>query len=118
MHLTGSHARRAAQYPPELCRAIIHGMHAQLEADGHLLPGHIGLVAAEDPVMEVERKAIDPRITGRYRDNITGQTLRDDLVREARLTEMKYFQDKQVWAKVPRIEPSDEPAGTRSAYAG
>ena len=103
VHLSGAHARRAAQYPSDLCHAVIHGMHKQLEADGHMAPGHIGMIASEDPIMDVDAVA-DPRCSGQYRDNITGQLLRDDLIREARLKELQYFRDKGVWAKVPKAE--------------
>ena len=40
--------------------------------------------------------------SGKYKDDLTGQTLRDDLVLEARVKELKFFADKQVWLKVPR----------------
>ena len=40
--------------------------------------------------------------SGRFKDDLTGQVLRDDLVLEARAKELKFFADKQVWVKVPR----------------
>ena len=46
----------------------------------------------------------DARYSGRYKDDITGQVLRDDLVREARSKELEYFRTKGVWAKRPRRE--------------
>ncbi len=84
LHLTGDHARRAAQYPAELCHAIIEGIHGQLRADGNLVAGCIGMIACEDPIMPVETSKHDARFTGKFRDDITGQILRDDLVLEAR----------------------------------
>jgi hypothetical protein len=104
LHLHGDHARRAARYPKRLCKAILQGAHAQLRADGHIIDGCIGLVATEDPVMAVDAAAQDARFSGKHKDDLTGQLLRDDLVREARRLELQYFADKGVWARVPTAE--------------
>ena len=42
--------------------------------------------------------------SGKYRDDISGQLLRDGLVHEARAKELKYFTDKNVWTKRSRNE--------------
>ena len=62
------------------------------------------MTACEDPIMPVESSNRDARFTGRFKDDITGQILRDDLVLEARLKEIRYFEEKGVWAKVPIAE--------------
>ena len=75
VHLTGGHARRAAKYPQDLCHAVIQGMHSQLEADGHLVPGYVGFIAREDPVMSTEAAQKDTKFSGRFMDATTGQVL-------------------------------------------
>ena len=42
--------------------------------------------------------------SGKYRDDLTGQVLKDELVLEARMKELAYFRDKGVWSKRPRSE--------------
>ncbi len=54
--------------------------------------------------MAIAPAVTDSRFSGKYKDDLTGQLLRDDLVREARLKELQYFQEKGVWAKVPAAE--------------
>ena len=54
---------------------------------------------------EDEAKAAAPTgCSGNYRDDINGQLLRDDLVREARAKELSYFCDKGVWVRRPAGE--------------
>ena len=73
-------------------------------ADGNLVAGCICMVATEDPIMAATANGDDPRYSGRFRDDVIGQLLRDDLVREARLQELRYFAEKGVRAKVPIAE--------------
>ena len=40
--------------------------------------------------------------SGRYRDDLTGQVLKDTLVAKARAVELDDFNSKGVWRKVPR----------------
>ncbi len=54
--------------------------------------------------MVVTPATSDPRFSGKYKDDLTGQLLRDDLVQEARRKELEYFDQKGVWAKVPTAE--------------
>jgi len=57
-----------------------------------MIDGCIGLVAAEDPTMAVD--AVDEaQCSGKFRDESSGQVLRDDLVQAARHQELKYFAD-------------------------
>ena len=101
---SGRIAREAAKYSDRLCRAIIRGMVEEMAERGIWREGEVGLHAVEDKDGAAEARALDSRYSGRYRDDVTGQPLRDDLVREARLTELKYFNSKGVWEKRPRAE--------------
>ncbi len=101
----GKIAREAAKYSKGLCKAILKGMHAQMRLSGITNDHEVGLHAVTDD-NEPERvfKAKDSRYSGKYRDDITGQVLRDDLVAEARAQELGYFAKKGVWSKRPRRE--------------
>ena len=80
--------------------AILNGMHNQMLADGVLNVGVVGPVPAEE-----EQRTFTPQSTegfsGRYKDDLTGQTLRDDLVHEARAKELAFFTTKGAWLKRP-----------------
>ena len=101
--LEGKLAHDAAQYPRGLCQAMLKGATAQLRADRRLKPGCFGIQAVDDDA-EVHESMYGSAqgYSGRYKDDLTGQTLRDDLVRAARLKELEYFNRKGVWLKVPR----------------
>ncbi len=101
----GKIAKEAAKYSRGLCRAIVKGMHNQMRSVGIVRDHEIGLHAVTDePAVETLIKDQDPRYSGKFKDDITGQVLRDDLVREARKKELEYFKTKGVWAKRPRRE--------------
>ena len=119
----GRVAREAAVYPFRLCRAILQGCRNQLLRDGTLQVGMYGLqgvfeedqtryydhftgavlegtdVVAAERVFSVQQQAHES-----YKDSVTGQPLRAELVRAARKLEMEYFEAKQVWEKRPRSE--------------
>jgi len=78
-------------------------MAAQAKHDGILQPGCVGLQALTD---EGGESASGPRdgYTGKYRDDISKQILKDELVTEARQKELGYFHAKGVWKKCPRAE--------------
>ena len=80
-------------------------MYAQMKACGIVRDHEVGLHAVTDDG-EFERafKAKDPRFSGKFKDDITGQVLRDDLVAEARKKELLYFKTKGVWCKRPKDE--------------
>ena len=63
--------------------------------------GEVGLHAMtdEDPIAQ-----FPDGCTGKFRDDVTGQLLKDELVREARAKELQYFCDKGVWVKRPKHE--------------
>jgi len=75
---SGIHARRAAIYPPKLCRAILRGITDQLRQDKKLVPGCHGIqvVDDEDPI-EATMRGPTQGYSGKYRDDLTGQTLKD-----------------------------------------
>ena len=77
-------------------------MRNQLKHDGALKDGCFGVQAADDDA-EVERQMRGPAQghSGAFRDDLTGQVLKDELVKIARAAELTYFNSKQVWRKVP-----------------
>ena len=100
---SGSHARRAAVYPPGLCRAIIKGIMEQLKADDLLIDGCYGVQVPNDDA-EVLREMYGPAqgYSGRFKDDLTRQVLKDELVHAARAKELAYFTSKGVWRKVSK----------------
>ena len=99
----GRIAKQAAKYSRGLCRAILKGAHRQMKTDGHLQDGCIGLMPGEDKVCDILRGPAQG-YSGKYRDDISGQVLRDDLIGEARKLELAYFAQKGVWQKRPHGE--------------
>ena len=90
-------------YPKGLRRAVFKGVTDQLRADGLLKQGCYGIrVANED--FEVLKSMYGPEqgYSGKYKDDLTGQLLKDELVLKARRVELDYFNSKGVWKKVPR----------------
>ena len=105
----GSICREMAKYPRELCQAVLRGLTAQLRADGRLIPGCYGVqMAGARGTVEVEdtpmRRQHGPAegYSGRFKDEMTGQVLKDKLVLQARDVEVTFFDKKGVWIKVPR----------------
>ena len=100
---SGRAARDAARYPPELVSAIIRGIKSQLRDAGYFKQGEVGLHALDDDrAAEASLKSVAMGYSGKFRDDITGQPLRNDLVMEARATELRYFNEKGVWRKKTR----------------
>ena len=105
----GSICREMAKYPRELCQAVLRGLTAQLQADGRLIPGCYGVqMAGARGTVEIEdapvRRPHGPAegYSGRFKDEMTGQVLKDSFVLEARAIEVDFFDKKGVWIKVPR----------------
>ncbi len=103
MLCSGANARAAAKYPKDLRRAVLKGIRDQMKSDGLLKRGCYGVQVADDEA-EIERDMRGPSqgYSGAYRDDLTGQVLRDDLVKAARAVELAYFHSKKVWTKVPK----------------
>ena len=104
----GRVARDAARYPDGLCRAILRGMVKQLRHDGILQDGVAGMQAREDTVEAFNLNECSGYCSGRFRDDLTGQPLIDELVMEARRKELDYFTSKGVWVKRPKAEARTE----------
>jgi len=75
----------------------------QPRQDGALKEGCFGVQVADGDA-EIERQLRGPArgYSGAYKDDLTGQVLRDDLVKSARAAELAYFHPKEVWIKVPK----------------
>ena len=102
---SGAIAQDCARYPPKLCRAILKGMGNQMRRAGILKPGCQGLMAVDDEDIDAQERCGPAQgYSGQFRDDLSGQVLKDDLVAEARAKEMAYFQQKGVWQKKPRAE--------------
>ena len=86
---SGRVASDAARYPPQLCKAIIKGIQQEFIHRGIMRPDEVGLhaVADEEPRGDC-LKTSDRGFSGKYRDDISNQLLRDDLVIEARRKEL------------------------------
>ena len=65
--------------------------------------GCFGIQVPDDDA-EVLKSMYGPEqgYSGKYKDDLTGQVLRDDLVKEARAVELAFFTSKGVWRKVSR----------------
>ena len=61
----------------------------------------------EDKMAEQEISGPAPGYSGKYKDDLTSQPLRDDLVRTARAKELEFFCSKGVWVNVPRQRSFD-----------
>ena len=80
---SGSTCKAMARYPRGLCRAMLHGLTAQLRVDGRLQPGCFGIQAVdEDCVREIYGPA--QAYNGKFKDDMIGQVLEDNVVVEAR----------------------------------
>ena len=105
---SGSICKDMAKYPRELCRAVLRGLTAQLRADKRLTAGCYGLQAAdEDNAVAEHVYGPAQGYSGKCKDDLTGQALRDDLVKLARAKELEFFCSKGVWLKVPRQRSYD-----------
>ena len=74
-----------------------------MKNDGLLVQGCYGIQVKEDE-HEVLKSMYGPAqgYSGKYKDDMTGQLLKDELVLKARAIELEYFNSKGVWRKVPR----------------
>ena len=102
---TGRIAKEAAIYPRGLCQAVVKGITEQLMKDKLIKQGCFG-VQLEDDEEEIRANCQGPEqgFSGRFRDDLTGQLLNDELVLQARRVELQFFNKKGVWRKVPLEE--------------
>ena len=87
-HCTGQIAKEAAIYPRGLCQAVIKGIVEQLKEDRLLKNWCFGVHVTDDEE-EIETLCLEAAqgYSGHFMDDIIGQVLRDELVREARRIE-------------------------------
>ena len=82
---------------------MIKGIAAQMRVDNLLKEGCYGVQVPDD---DAEIAALltgpDQGFSGKYRDDLSGQVLKDSLVEEARAKELLYFHSTGVWLKVPK----------------
>ena len=76
---------------------MLKGVRNQLKNDGKLKNGCFGVQAADGDA-EVERQMRGPvqGYSGTFKDDLTGQVLRDEWVKVARAAELAYFNSKKV----------------------
>ena len=99
----------------DLCRAMFRGTTAQVKADNLLHNGCYGIqVPDDDAEVEQTLHSVDLGFSGKYRDDFTGQVLKDSLVKAGCALELKYFNGKGVWRKVKRDYAKARAARTRS----
>ncbi len=108
---SGKTAKEAATYPRELCRAVLRGLTSQLRKDGRMIGGCYGIQVKEGPASGLtddadamaEQQLFGPAqgYSGKYKDDLTKQPLRDDFVKAARAKELEFFCSNGVWLKVP-----------------
>ena len=102
---SGGNARDAQVYSRELCEAVLRGMQAQLRQMGMLQSGILGIQSASAEWEHDELLICEgPRqgFSGKHRDDLTGQVLKDSFVEDARKKELEYFEKKQVWERVDK----------------
>ena len=113
----GRRARMAAIYHFKLCKAILVGFRNQMVKDNRCKSGFVGLTESfedePDPLLHIgmtEAEVCSMQESGgeEFRDDVTGQLLRPDLVREARRKELEYFAAKGVWVKRPIAEAREK----------
>ena len=106
----GKVARMAAVYSFKLCRAILVGFRNQLRADGRFQDGFVGILESFDNEQELfdtyrisdsSGAVFHVKVSNEpvYKDDLTGQPLPPELVRQARAKELEYFGAKKVWGK-------------------
>jgi len=99
---------------------MIKGIMDELRHRGVLHPGEVGLHSVCDETTEGGISGPARGYSGKYRDDMSGQVLRDDLVKEARRKELEYFAAKGVWRKRPKEEAKKrtgrQPISVRGVY--
>ena len=112
---TGRTAKAAQVYSLRLCTAILSGCRNQLAKDGRMQLGTVG-IQRQDELGDTAPQMMCAKAMGvvielnavkgkeEFKDGITRQVLRPDLVKAAGREAMAYFAMKNVWTKVPREE--------------
>ena len=111
--LEGGRAKEARIYPEELCEAMVRGVIRQMEDNVESLRC-LMTVKATDSIWQ-ESEGLKARsqggdheedwtdgLTNEAWDDVTGGVLDKKEVVKARLKELEYVKDKEVWVKIPR----------------
>ena len=88
VRLEGNYTQDSQKYPRALCQAMLRGVMAQLRADRRLKAGCFGIQALDDDEVQQTLYGPEQGYSGRYRDDSTGQVLKDELVTAARMKEL------------------------------
>ena len=81
---------------------MLRGVTRQLRHDELLKNGCYGMqVPDDDAAVERSMMGLAQGFSGKFRDDLSGQVLKDSLVIEARAKELLYFHSKGVWIKRP-----------------
>ena len=78
----------------------MEGATKQLESDGHMRRGEVGIIPpyfCPEDILHTALDAAAHEASGKYRDDITGQVLVDALIGDARRLELDDFHDKGMW---------------------
>jgi len=82
---------------------MLRGAADQLKEDSLIKTGCFGIqVPDDDAAIEREIRGPAQGFSGRFRDDLTGQILNDELVIKARAVELSFFHSKGVWTKKPK----------------
>jgi len=103
--LVDGRAKHAAEYPEGLCRAIVRGLIVQLAADASQVK-YLCSVRAGDVIDGKEKgftEHVDDDMTQAW-DDVTGEILDPKEVIKARLKEVTYIRQKDVYKKITRRE--------------
>ena len=101
--------KRAQVYPDELCKAICQGLKQQKLSDSHgmYMIGSIENDNLEQRMQDAKRsdeelhgKEEDPEEQFVAFDDVSGKELHPHLMRQARIDEIKYFKEHNVYTKV------------------
>jgi len=82
---------------------MLRGVAEQLKEDSMVKGACFGIqVPDDDAAIERELRGPLQGFSGRFRDDLTGQVLNDELVIKARAVELSFFHSKGVWTKRPK----------------
>ena len=88
----------AKVYPEGICKAIVQGFRKQMIQDGRMMEGGIGIM---DKVDEGEQTMWEWATDRDIIDDMSGEVLDKELIREARKEEINECRKHRVWKKVP-----------------
>ena len=103
--LVSGRAVKAGEYPKGLCQAICRGLVKQIELDNKSMRMLLNLMATDivhGDMPQEEDEHVEATDTAW--DDVSGKELDPQEVRRARLKEMEYVKNKQVWDKIYRQE--------------